>query len=172
MKASHLMDIKTALLGASILSTGLMAGLWYGWAVSVIPGTRRIPDTAYITTMQNINKAIINPAFIVPFMGIPAILGGAAILQFRAGDNRRGWLLAAAAATYVVGVLGPTIGGNVPLNDALEAFDLAGSNEQTITTRRQTYETPWNRWHYLRTAANIGSFALASAAGVVAATDE
>ena len=59
-----------------------------------------------------------------PFMGIPVLLAGAAIVQFRAGDSRRGWLLAAATATYVVGVLGVTIGGNVPLNDALEAFDL------------------------------------------------
>ena len=120
------MDIKNALLGSSIVTTGLMSGLWYAWAVSVIPGTRRIPDTTYITTMQNVNKAIINPAFIIPFMGIPVVLGGAALVQFRAGDSRRGWLLVAAAASYVVGVLGGTIAGNVPLNDALEAFDLAG----------------------------------------------
>ena len=166
------MDLKNVLLGSGILATGLMAGLWYGWAVSVIPGTRRVPDTTYIATMQDINKAIINPAFIIPFMGIPVLLTGAAIVQFRAGDYRRGWLLAAAGATYIVGVLGVTIGGNVPLNDALEAFDLAGSDEQTIANRRQTYETPWNRWHYLRTAANIGSFTLASTAAIVAATNE
>jgi uncharacterized membrane protein len=166
------MDIKTALLGTSILATGLMSGLWYGWAVSVIPGTRRVPDTTYIATMQNINKAIINPAFILPFLGIPALLAGAAIVQFRSGDSRRGWLLAGAAATYLVGVLGVTIGGNVPLNDALEAFELAGSDEQAIADRRQTYETPWNRWHYFRTAANIGSFTLASAAAIVATAGE
>ena len=165
------MEIKDALLGSSIVATGLMAGLWYAWTVSVIPGTRRIPDTTYITTMQNINKAIINPAFIIPFMGIPVLLAGAAIVQFRAGDYRRGWLLTAAGATYIVGVLGVTIGGNVPLNDALEAFDLAGSDEQAIATRRDTYETPWNRWHYLRTAANIGSFVLASAAAIASVDD-
>lgn len=166
------MDIKKALLGTSIVSTGLMSGLWYGWAASVIPGTRRVPDATYIATMQNINKAIINPAFIVPFMGIPVVVGGAAWMQFRAGNERRGRLLAAAAAIYAVGVLGVTIAGNVPLNDALEAFDLSGSSEQAIATRRQTYEAPWNRWHYLRTAANIVSFALASAAALVAAGDE
>jgi uncharacterized membrane protein len=71
-----------------------------------------------------------------------------------------------------VSVLGVTIGGNVPLNHALEAFDLAGSDEQTITNRRQSYEAPWNRWHYVRTATNIGSFTLASAAAIVAATNE
>ena len=166
------MDIKNALLGGSIVATGLMSGLWYGWAVSVIPGTRRIPDSTYIATMQSINKAIINPAFIIPFMGIPALLGGAAFVQFRAGDTRRGWLLAGAACTYVLGVLGVTIGGNVPLNDALDSFDLAGADDQAIGNRRRTYQTPWNRWHHLRTAANLGSFALATAAAIVAAAEE
>lgn len=166
------MDIKKALLGTSVVSTGLMSGLWYGWAASVIPGTRRVPDATYIETMQSINRAIINPAFILPFMGIPVVVGGAAWMQFRAGNQRRGRLLAGAAAIYVVGVLGVTIAGNVPLNDALEAFDLSGSSEQAIATRRQTYEAPWNRWHYLRTAANVASFALAAAAALAAAGDE
>lgn len=161
------MDIKTALLASGILTTGLMSGLLYAWSVSVMPGTRRVPDTTYIETMQSINRAIINPAFILPYMGVPALLAGASILQFRAGDNRRGMLLAGAAATYVVGVLGVTIGGNVPLNDSLDAFQLADSNEQAIAERRRSYEKPWNRWHYLRTAASIGAFALASAAALV-----
>lgn len=165
------MEIENALLGSSILATGLMSGLWYGWAVSVIPGTRRVPDATYIVTMQSINRAIINPAFIIPFLGIPALLAGASVVQFRAGDHRRGWLLAGATATYLVGVLGVTAGRNVPLNDALEAFDLADSDEQARTTGRRTYERPWNRWHYLRTVANVGSFALASAAAIVVAED-
>lgn len=166
------MDIKNALLGGSIVATGLMSGLLYGWAVSVIPGTKRVTDIAYISTMQSINKSIINPAFIVPYMGIPLVLAGAAVVQFRTGDNRRGWILAGATATYVVGVLGVTIGGNVPLNNALDAFQLSSSSDSSIASRRQSYETPWNRWHYLRTAASVGAFALTSAAALVAATDD
>jgi uncharacterized membrane protein len=165
------MDLKTALLGGGIVTTGLMSGLLYGWSVSVIPGTRRVPAGNYVDTMQHINRAIINPAFIVPFMGIPLVLGGATIMQFRAGDHRRGWLLAGATATYVVGVLGVTIGRNVPLNDALDAFDLRGSTGAAIERRRTSYETPWNRWHHLRTAASVGAFALAAAAALVTADD-
>lgn len=165
------MDLKTALLGGGIVTTGLMSGLLYGWSVSVIPGTRRISAGNYVDTMQHINRAIINPAFVIPFMGIPLVLGGAAVMQFRAGDHRRGWLLAGATATYVVGVLGVTIGRNVPLNDALDAFDLRGSTTDAIDRRRASYETPWNRWHHLRTAGSVASFALAAAAALVAADD-
>jgi uncharacterized membrane protein len=165
------MDLKTALLGGGIVATGLMSGLLYGWSVSVIPGTKRVPAGNYVDTMQHINRAIINPAFIVPFMGIPLVLGGAAVMQLRAGDHRRGWLLAGATATYVVGVLGVTIGRNVPLNDALDAFDLRSSTSDAIERRRTTYERPWNRWHHLRTVASVGSFALAAAAALVTADD-
>lgn len=165
------MDLKTALLAGGIVTTGLMSGLLYGWSVSVIPGTKRVPASNYVDTMQHINRAIINPAFIVPFMGIPLVLGGAAVMQFRAGDHRRGWLLTGATATYLVGVLGVTIGRNVPLNDALEAFDLRGSTSDAVEHRRTTYERPWNRWHHLRTIASVGSFALAATAALVAADD-
>ena len=127
LERNFIMDLKTALLGGGIVTTGLMSGLLYGWSVSVIPGTRRVAATNYVDTMQHINRAIINPAFIIPFMGIPLVLGAAAVMQFRAGDHRRGWLLAGATATYLVGVLGVTVGRNVPLNDALDAFDLRGS---------------------------------------------
>ena len=163
------MNLETALLGGGIVATGLMSGLLYGWSVSVIPGTRRVPAGNYVDTMQHINRAIINPAFVIPFMGIPIVLGAAAVMQFRVGDHRRGWLLAGATATYVVGVLGVTIGRNIPLNDALEAFDLNGSTGDALERRRTSYETPWNRWHYLRTAGNLAAFALTTVASIVTA---
>lgn len=162
------MDATTVMLGLSIVATGLMSGLWYGWTVSVIPGTRRVTAPDYVGTMQHVNRAIINPGFVVLFAGIPVVLGVAAWLQFRAGDARRGWLLVGAAAAYVVGVLGVTIRGNVPLNDALDEFDLDGSDPQAITDRRESYEGAWNRWHYVRTIGNLVSFALATTAALVA----
>jgi len=149
---------------AGTMSSGLMAGLLYGWTVSVIPGLRRIPDATYIATMQDINRAIINPAFIVPFMGLPVQLAAGALARFRDGDPRRGWLMAGAAATYAAGVLGVTLGRNVPLNNALEAFALNSASNTAIAARRHSYESAWNRWHYLRTAASVAAFALVATA--------
>lgn len=162
------MELAPTLLGLGVVVTGLVSGLLYGWAVSVIPGTRQIPDAAYVDTMQNVNREIINPLFVLPFMGVPVLLGIAAWAQFRAGDSRRGWLLLSAAGTYAVGVLGVTIGGNIPLNDALDRFDLAGAGAAQLDERRHSYETPWNRWHGLRTVASVGAFGLVAAAALVA----
>ncbi len=129
-------------------------------------------DLAYVGTMQHINQAIINPAFVIPFMGIPLVLGAAAITQFRAGDTRRGWLLAGATATYVVGVLGVTIGKNIPLNDALDAFRIDESDADALSARRRTYEQPWNRWHHVRAVASIVSFTFAASTALVATNSD
>ena len=163
------MDWNTVLLGVSMIATGLMSGLWYGWVVSVIPGTRRVSDATYVDIMQRINRAILNPAFLVAFMGIPVLLVVAAILQFRAGDARRGWLVGSAAVVYAIGVFGVTASRNVPLNDDLDAFDLEAADPSAVQVRRQTYEDPWNRWHYVRTVANLAAFVLVSTAALVAA---
>jgi uncharacterized membrane protein len=61
---------------------------------------------------------------------------------------------------------------NVSLNDALDAFDLRSATSAAIAERRSSYETPWNRWHHLRAAANVAAFALASAAALVAAASD
>ena len=111
------MDTKQILLTTSIVATGLMAGLFYGWSVSVIPGTRRLSSPDYVGLMQHINREILTPRFLIPFVGIPLLLGAAAFMQFRAGDQRRGTILSASALTYLIGVFGVTAAGNVPLND-------------------------------------------------------
>lgn len=108
------MSANTLLLGTSIIGIGLVAGLLYGWTFSVIPGTTQVGDRTYVETMQRINRTIINPAFIIPFMGTPLALTAASVLHLRSGDAQRGWLLAGATGTYLVGVLGVTIGGNIP----------------------------------------------------------
>ena len=145
----------------AVASTALMAGLWFAWAVSVIPGTLLVSDRTYVTTMQNINRAIINPGFILPFLLTPALLAIAGVAQWRSGDQRRGGLLLAAGGTYLVGVLGVTFGGNVPLNNALDRVPLADSSDAELHRARATYERPWNRWHRARTVANLAALTIA-----------
>lgn len=158
----------SVLLFISILSTGLMAGLFFGWAVSVNLGLARVSDRTYVATMQSINRAIVNPLFIVVFMGAAAALVAAAVVYAVDGQSKRATWLFVAAGTYVVGVLGVTIGGNIPLNDKLEAFDLENSAEEAISQQRHGYESPWVRWHNIRTAASVLALGFAAVSAVIA----
>lgn len=159
-------------LFASILLSGLMAGFMFAWTVSVLPGLRAAPDSTSVSTMQNINREIINPGFVVPFVLAPIVLALASLAHFRAGQLRRGWLLAVACAMYVTGVLGVTGVGNVPLNNSLDEFDLNAATIESLATRRRSFETQWNRWHYARTAASMLVFSTAVAASLVTAESE
>ncbi|MGI9645288.1 MAG: DUF1772 domain-containing protein [Ilumatobacteraceae bacterium] len=163
------MITRDVLLFGGILSSGLMAGLWFGWVVSVIPGLAKVGDRTYISTMQSINVAIVNPLFIVVFLGTVFVLAAAAIAHFVAGDVRRAWWLTAAGVTYLVGVLGVTVGANVPLNDRLAAFDLDEAADDAVAAQRLDYESPWNRRHGVRTVANLFAVSFAVLAALTTA---
>ena len=161
------MSLRTLTLFAGLLSSGVIGGFFFGWMVSAVPGLRKVSDEKYISTMQSINREIINPGFVMPFMVAPVFLAVASLLYFRAGEARKGWWLAAAAVTYVVGVAAVTFGANIPLNDELEAFELATAGDDAISAQRNDYEGPWNRWHSLRSAASILAFSLAGVAAMI-----
>ncbi|MEL6667864.1 MAG: DUF1772 domain-containing protein [Bacteroidota bacterium] len=154
-----LFTIKSISLFSAILFTGLSAGLFYAWAVSVIPGTQRVSDASYLENMQQINRAILNPAFFAIFFG-PLIALGMSTIQFSPA-HLAFWLFLAATVCYLIGTFGITAFGNVPLNDQLEILELVDMEPSKAKNFRALYEHKWNRFHWLRTLAAIASFVLA-----------
>lgn len=161
----------TVVSAVAIVSTGLMAGLFFGWSVSVIPGTRLVDDRTYVATMQQINRAILNPAFVIPFLATPLLLVSAGVLHWRTGHHRAAVSMAVAAVVYIAGLLGVTGVVNVPLNNALDVFELATSNADEIRARRRSYESRWNRWHTVRTGAIVLAFGCAAIATTLERSD-
>ncbi len=149
-------SIKSITVFSAILLTGLSAGLFYAWAVSVIPGTKKVPDQVYLETMQSINRAILKPAFFLIFFGSLFLLAVSTIQHIQGGLTF--WLLLAATLIYLIGTFGVTAFGNVPLNNALDAIDLGELGADLITRTRQQYEIKWNRLHMLRTVFAVLSF--------------
>lgn len=146
-------------LFSAVFLTGLSAGLFFAWSVSVIPGTQKVTDTVYLLTMQSINRAILNPAFFLIFFGSLVSLGLGSLSQWP--DNRMAfWVLLAAFLLYLVGTLGVTGWGNVPLNDQLDGLDLEALSADRIVEFRKHYESKWNRFHLIRTAFAILAFLL------------
>ncbi|MEA3437308.1 MAG: DUF1772 domain-containing protein [Thermodesulfobacteriota bacterium] len=139
------------------LLTGLSAGFFYSWQVSVIPGTKLINARNYIETMQSINRAIINPAFLLIFIG-PFLMQILAIYQFR-GTSAMAYLLAACLC-YFLGTLLVTVLGNVPLNNSLDLLNSNNMSPEQLDHTRLQYALKWNRLHTLRTVFAVLSFIL------------
>lgn len=153
------LSIKSFILFGSVILIGLSAGLLYAWSVSVIPGTQNLADSTYLETMQNINRAILNPRFFLIFFGSVIFLSIASIYQFHA-SKMTFWLMLSAAIFYLIGTVGVTALGNVPLNDQLDLLKLGDLNTDKITAFRKFYETNWNRLHLIRTVFALISFIL------------
>ncbi|MGW2254845.1 anthrone oxygenase family protein [Kitasatospora sp. NPDC001660] len=136
-------------LVTATIAMGLMAGLFFAFDVSVMPGLAKGDDRTYVTAMQNINKAIENGLFGLVFVGAFVATGVAAYLQHRAG--RRGAAFWAAAATVLyVAALMVTMGVNIPLNNQLAQ----AGDPSTITdfhAVREKFEGTWVATNMLRT---------------------
>lgn len=146
------MTFENVVLVISGTLTALLAGLFFGYSVSVIPAFKRLKDGEYVRAMQAINSAIQNPAFFISFMGPLLLLPFAAFLAWDNDSTARFWLLVCASAVYIVGAFGITVAGNVPLNERLAK---AEDSEGRPSEARGAFETSWNYLHNLRTAAAI-----------------
>jgi uncharacterized membrane protein len=146
------------------LLVALITGLMFSYACSVNPGLRRLTDVDYLRAMQEINRAILNPWFLVCFAGPLILYPASAWLAYRSeGANLLFGLICISAVIYL-GVVIVTGSQNVPLNEALDKVVLSESSKATIAVARKNFEGPWNRFHLIRTIASIISLALMLAA--------
>lgn len=147
--------IPTIALACAAMVTALIAGLLYAYSCSVNPGLNRLSDPEYVTAMQSINRAIQNPVFFISFLGAPVLLPVSTWLSYSQPVSNRFWFLLAATIVYLIGVLGVTALGNIPLNISLESFSVQTASPQEIAAQRAQFEGPWNSWHTIRTVASV-----------------
>ncbi|GAA2435927.1 DUF1772 domain-containing protein [Streptomyces macrosporus] len=147
---------RTAALVVATVTTGLIAGLFYAYACSVMPGLGRADDRTFVEAMRRINVAILNGWFALCFAGAPLACGAAALLHLGGGGRPVLPWTVAAFALYAV-VLVVTFRVNVPLNDALAA---AGAVDRgaDLAAVRERFEARWVRWNTVRAVAATASF--------------
>jgi uncharacterized membrane protein len=151
--------LNIVLIVTTVLSA-LIAGLFYAWSCSVIPGLAKLDARTYVAAMQSFNRAILNPVFFLSFVGTLVMLPVGTFMHFHQPLSTRFWLLLAACVLYVVGVFGVTAAGNVPLNNMLASFDLSSASNEAINNVRMKFEAPWNSLHSIRTIACIAVLVL------------
>jgi uncharacterized membrane protein len=143
------------LLMFTTLCVALITGLFYAYSCSVNPGLSKLTDAQYLAAMQSINMAIINPLFMITFIGALLLLPWCAYQNFSLPTTSRCIFVFAATLFYAVGVFGVTVTGNVPLNNFLEKIDLSTASVEAIHDYRLRFEKPWNRFHTIRTMFSI-----------------
>ena len=151
----------TLLLVATTVATGLLAGFFYSYACSVMPGLARADDRTLVDGMQQINEAILNPIFFLTFMGAPALnLATWLVLRRARGRDVRDdevvrWILIGLGLSLLGFVV--TMALNVPLNDDLAAAGEPGKIAD-IAAVRDDFLGPWVVWNIVRALAITGSF--------------
>lgn len=154
------MTIANVFLVATTLCVGLMAGLFYSYSCSVVPGLGALSNTEYISAMQSINRAIQNPVFFIIFFGSLILLPICSYMKYSHPISTQFWLVIAATVIYISGCFAITIFGNIPLNNSLDKFDLAHQSPDAITLQRTLFESRWNNLNIIRTLSSLLSFIL------------
>lgn len=123
---------------------GLVAGFLFAFSAGIMTALGKLPAARGTAAMQAINVAVLNPVFLIAFVGT-ALLSGALVVAVVVTGGPLGAIVG--AALYVVGTFGVTMVVNVPMNNALAA---ATSDVDEVWER---YRLRWTRWNHLRTLA-------------------
>jgi uncharacterized membrane protein len=148
---------RTLTLGLATLATGLVAGVFYAYAVSVNLGLAAQPDASYVATMQTINARIQNPLFFASFFGAVLFLLATLAAHIPRPRSGRFRLVALACALYIVGGFLLTVFVNVPMNEELARVGANASSDE-LAGARAAYEGPWNFWNGVRTVFSSMAF--------------
>ncbi len=131
------------LLWLAIVSTGLMAGIYFAFSVFLMTSLKRLPVDVAITCMNSINTVIVKSAFLPLFFG--SSLLSLLLIVINDGGFASVWINCA-GVIYLLGMLGCTVVFNVPLNNRLQS--VTDENKAFIWEHYLVY---WTRWNHLRT---------------------
>lgn len=146
----------TASTVAAVVLLGLSAGFFVTYTISVTRGLAVVGDPAYVESFQAINDRVRTASFATFFFGAAPMALLAAVQQRGAARV----LLLLAVLVYLVGVIGVTFAGNIPLNDALaEQTDPAG-----WSAARAAFEERWNQLNAVRSGSSLLALVLGTLA--------
>lgn len=141
--------IRDTVLVVATIAGGLLAGLFYAYTVSVMPGLARADDRTWVEGMRGINVAIQNGWFMLTFLGAPLLAAVAGFLYLRSGAALW-WIVAGFACLLATIVITGVV--HIPMNNAI---DTGGDRYPQLRAR---FEGPWVRWNVVRTVVSIAGF--------------
>jgi uncharacterized membrane protein len=145
-----------ALIFVTALGCALAAGVFYAFSSFVMAGLDlRSPATA-VSAMQGINVTAVRPPLMFALFGTAPLCLAVGVVALVDLDGAGRWFALAGAAIYLVGIVGVTMFGNVPLNERLDKIDADGP---TAAEEWRRYYGPWSAWNHVRTIAGLAATA-------------
>ena len=148
----------TSIIVMAITGAGVVTGLLFAFSNFVMRALADLPNDKGMFAMQRVNEKILNPVFLILFLGTPilcVLIAFTSALQL--GSSGSLFLLIGALA-YIIGPFGITVLFNVPLNNKLAEVDLSGADEIW-----PVYQKQWQRWNHVRTYIGVVSIVLLAA---------
>lgn len=148
------MEVLVALGATLTLAFGaLMAGTYYAFSVGVIPGLNSVHAQHAVHSMRGVNQKILNPLFLLTFVGAPLAPLGTGVLLLVQGPGTAATAFLLSGGCVALGAFLPTVAVNVPLNERLEAapdpVDEAEAERLWVA-----YAPRWRTWNTFRTFAS------------------
>ncbi len=140
-------------LGAAVIAMGLLAGLVYDWAITVMPALTAADDRTLVDAMQ---QTVDNPAFPLTFLAPGALAAVALVQARRSGSPKTARWIVAGLALYAVAVV-VTGAIHLPLNEDLKN---AGDPDriENLAAVRDDFAGPWVAWNIVRALAATAAF--------------
>ena len=146
----------TSLISVTAIGAALVAGIFYAFSTFVMQALGRLAPREGIAAMQSINVVVINPLFFLAFFGtgLLCVATIAASLLSETGVSLAPALTG--GILYVVGCIGVTIVGNVPLNERLAKVSPDDTEAESLWN---LYLARWTLWNHVRAAASLAAAA-------------
>jgi uncharacterized membrane protein len=130
----------------NLVLLGAAYGVFFTYSNSVVPGLDDTDPEKAVEAMRRMNIAIINPTFLITFIGPVITSAVTGLLLLGLDEDTSAYLCLAAAAVYLLGCHVVTGRVNVPLNNALEK-----STSTDWQQRWADFSPRWRRWNAVRT---------------------
>jgi uncharacterized membrane protein len=147
--------IRALSLMLATLTMGLATGAFALYAHTIMPGLKKTDDRTFVAAFQSMDRAIINPWFMLTAFGGALVLTIAALVT-NLGSDTLPWV-AIALGLYVVAVV-ITLAVNVPLNDAIKAAGDPDRIQDLAAVRERFDEARWATFNVIRTLLSAGAF--------------
>jgi uncharacterized membrane protein len=147
--------IRAFSLMAATVTMGLATGAFALYAHTIMPGLGKTDDRTFVASFQSIDRAIINPWFMLTaFAGALVFTVGAVLTNL--GRQPLPWV-AVALGLYLIAVV-ITLAVNVPLNDAIKAAGDPDRIADLAAVRERFDESRWATFNLVRTVTTAGAF--------------